>query len=114
MEILLDRLEGDAWRAIDPGLVLERSDRVRFRFRTNFDGYLYVLNQSTSGKYEQLFPRQETGQNNRIEAGKQYQVPAQAACPVSLARQGRKSSTGGESRTARGGPVVASFASFGG
>jgi hypothetical protein len=76
MEIMLDRLDGGSWRAIDPGLVLERSDRVRFRFRTNFDGYLYVLNQSTSGKYEQLFPRQETGQDNRIEAGKEYQVPA--------------------------------------
>jgi hypothetical protein len=49
---------------------------VRFRFRTNFDGYLYVTNQSTSGKYEQLFPREETGQNNRITAGKDYQVPA--------------------------------------
>lgn len=76
MEIMLDRLDGGSWHAIDPGLVLERSDRVRFRFRTNFDGYLYVLNQSTSGKYEQLFPRQETGQDNRIEAGKEYQVPA--------------------------------------
>ena len=76
MEIMLDRLDGASWRAIDPGLVLERSDRVRFRFRTNFDGYLYVLNQSTSGKYEQLFPRQETGQDNRVEAGKEYQVPA--------------------------------------
>ena len=76
MEIMLDRLDGTAWRAIDPGLVLERSDRVRFRFRTNFDGYLYVLNQSTSGKYEQLFPRQETGQDNRIQAEKEYQVPA--------------------------------------
>jgi|SRR5579871_2764622 len=76
MEILLERLEGDSWHAIDPGLVLEQSDRVRFRFRTNFDGYLYVMNQNTSGKYEQLFPREETGQDNHIVAGKQYQVPA--------------------------------------
>ena len=76
MEIMLDRLDGGAWHAIDPGLVLEHSDRVRFRFRTNFDGYLYVLNQSTSGKYEQLFPREETGQDNRVQAGKEYQVPA--------------------------------------
>ena len=51
MEIMLDRLDGSSWRPIDLGLVLERSDRVRFRFRTNFDGYLYVLNQSTSEKY---------------------------------------------------------------
>ena len=41
MEITLERLDGDAWRAVDPGLVLAQGDRVRFRYRTNFDGYLY-------------------------------------------------------------------------
>src|SRR5208283_2520891 len=76
MELMLERLDGAAWKTIDPALVLAQGDRVRFRFRTNFDGYLYVTNQSTSGKYEQLFPREETGQNNRITAGKDYQVPA--------------------------------------
>jgi len=78
MELQLDRLDGSDWHVIDPGLVLNQGDRVRFRFRTNFDGFLYVLNQSTSGKYEQLFPREETGQDNRILASKEYQVPATA------------------------------------
>jgi hypothetical protein len=76
MEIQLERLDGTAWRTIDPALVLQQGDRVRFRFRTNFAGYLYVMNQSTSGKYEQLFPREETGQDNGIAANKDYQVPA--------------------------------------
>jgi hypothetical protein len=76
MELMLERLDGTTWKAIDPALVLEHGDRVRFRFRTNFDGYLYVTNQNTSGKYEQLFPRDETGQDNRIVNGKDYQVPA--------------------------------------
>jgi len=75
MEIMLERLVGDTWRTIDPGLVLDQGDRVRFKYRTNFDGYLYVMNQSTSGKYEQLFPRDETGQDNRLVADKEYQVP---------------------------------------
>jgi hypothetical protein len=78
MELMLERLEGTAWKTIDPALVLAQGDHVRFRFRTNFDGYLYVTNQSTSGKYEQLFPREETGQDNHIVAGKDYQVPATA------------------------------------
>jgi hypothetical protein len=78
MEIMLERLDGSEWRTIDPGLVLASGDRVRFRFRSNFDGYLYVTNLGTSGKYEQLFPRQETGQNNRIAAAQEYQVPATA------------------------------------
>jgi hypothetical protein len=76
MELQLERLQGGSWHVIDPGLVLAQGDRVRFRFRTNFDGYLYVTNLSTSGKYEQLFPREETGQDNRITASKEYQVPA--------------------------------------
>jgi hypothetical protein len=76
MEIQLQRMDGDAWKLVDPGLVFEQSDRVRFRFQTNFDGYLYVMNHSTSGKYEQLFPREETGQDNKIAAGKDYTVPA--------------------------------------
>ncbi len=76
MEIVLERREAGAWHAVDPGLVLEQNDRVRFRFHTNFDGYLYVMNQSTSGTYAMLFPSQETGRENRITAGKDYLVPA--------------------------------------
>ena len=79
MEIMLERRDGGAWRSVDPGLVFAQDDRVRFRFRTNFDGYLYVMNQSTSGKYEQLFPREETGRDNRIRAGRDYLVPATQA-----------------------------------
>ncbi len=79
MEILLERLDGQTWRTIDPALVLAQGDRVRFRFRTNFDGFLYVTNQNSSGNYEQLFPRAETGQENRITGGKEYQVPATSA-----------------------------------
>jgi hypothetical protein len=76
MEITLERLNGNDWSAVDPALVLAQGDRVRFKFRTNFDGFLYVMNQSTSGKYEQLFPRLETGQQNSVTANQQYQVPA--------------------------------------
>ena len=74
--ITLQRLEAGTWKTVDPGLVLAQNDRVRFRFRANFAGYVYVLNHSTSGKYGQLFPRQETGENNRIAADQDYYVPA--------------------------------------
>ncbi len=76
MEIMLERLDGDTWRVIDPGLVLAQGDRVRFRFQTNFDGYLYVTNLNSSGQYQQLFPGPETGEQNHIAAAKEYQVPA--------------------------------------
>lgn len=79
MEITLERYELGTWHAIDPSLVLSDGDRLRFRYRTNFDGYLYVTNQTSSGKYEQLFPLQETGQDNKIANGKEYTVPATSA-----------------------------------
>jgi hypothetical protein len=76
MELTLEFKDGDAWRAVDPGLVFNTNDRVRFRMRPNFDGYLYVMSQGTSGQYGTLFPRQDTGEQNRIQAGKEYIVPA--------------------------------------
>jgi hypothetical protein len=75
IEITLERQEGKVWKAVDPSLVLASGDVVRFRFKSNFDGYLYVTNYATSGKSSLLFPRDETGRNNRIEAGKEYVIP---------------------------------------
>ena len=76
MEISVERLEQGVWKLVDPGLVFAQDDKVRFHYRANFAGYLYVVNRSTSGKIEQLFPREETGRNNRIAAGTDYTIPA--------------------------------------
>jgi len=76
IEITLERNDGGDWKVIDPGLVLAQDDRVRFRMRANFDGYLYVTNHGSSDTYQQLFPREETGQNNKIAAGREYLIPA--------------------------------------
>lgn len=76
MEITLEKRAGEAWKAVDPSLVLASGDRIRFRFRANFNGYLYVMNHGSSGDYVLLFPAEETGRENRIEAGKEYVVPA--------------------------------------
>jgi hypothetical protein len=76
MEIVLERAgTGGVWRAVDPSLVLETNDRIRFRFRTNFEGYLYVTNQGTSGRYEQLFPNAGAGTDNRVRGGQEYLLP---------------------------------------
>lgn len=76
MEITVETLEGGQWKTVDPKLVFAADDQIRFRFKANFPGYLYVMNQSTSGNYTQLFPREDTGQQNRIQTGKEYLVPA--------------------------------------
>jgi hypothetical protein len=76
LEIVLERFDASGWQKIDAGLVLNQNDRLRFRATANFDGYLYVMNQGTSGDYSRLFPREDTGQQNEVKAGKEYQVPA--------------------------------------
>lgn len=76
MEIQVELRDGAAWRLVDPSHVFSQGDRVRFRFRSNFNGYLYVMNQGTSGDYTRLFPREDTGTANRVEAGREYVVPA--------------------------------------
>lgn len=79
MKLTVERREDGSrsvWKAVDPKLVFETGDRVRFRFTPGFTGYLYVMNQSTSGNYEVLFPREDTGSANRIDAGREYIVPA--------------------------------------
>lgn len=79
MEIVLERSEAGAWKTIDPGLVLNTGDTVRFRFRATFDGYLYVINSGTGGGQSLLFPGDGTGRNNRVQAGRDYVVPATGA-----------------------------------
>ena len=76
MEVTLERYEDRGWKVIDPGLVLDKNDRVRFRFKANFSGYLYVTNQSTSSRSTLLFPRQDTGSDHRITANREYLIPA--------------------------------------
>ena len=66
LEVALERKAGEEWRTTDPGLVLQQNDEVRFRVSGNFDGYLYVMNLNTSGQYALLFPRDDTGQANKI------------------------------------------------
>lgn len=76
MEITLERQDGNLWKAVDPGFVFDKGDRVRFRFRANFDGFLYVMDHGTSGSYSLLFPGQEAGRENRIASGEEYRIPA--------------------------------------
>jgi hypothetical protein len=76
LEITLEKQTGVGWTAVDPGLVFESDDRVRFRITPNFGGFLYVMNHGTSGDYTLLFPREETGLDNKIERDQEYVVPA--------------------------------------
>lgn len=64
------------WKTVDPATIFESGAQVRFRAKTNFPGFLYVMNQGTSGAYALLFPREDTGSQNKVEPGREYVVPA--------------------------------------
>jgi hypothetical protein len=76
ISIVLEKKLGDQVQTVDPTHVFTGGDTVRFRLRPAIDGFLYVMDLNTSGKYEVLFPRPETGNDNRIAKGHDYIMPA--------------------------------------
>jgi hypothetical protein len=76
ISILLEKKSGETTQTVDPAHVFASGDTVRFRLRPQVDGYLYVMDLNTSGKYQVLFPLPETGNDNRILKGHEYLVPA--------------------------------------
>jgi len=75
VEVIVERQKDGRTERMDPSHVFDPGELVRFRFRASFNGFLYVMNHSTSGKYMLLFPKEETGTQNRIEGGREYLVP---------------------------------------
>ena len=76
MEITLEKNSGGKITAMEPGHVFEPGDLVRFRFTPDFDGSLYVMERGTSGAVALMFPKDETGLDNKVQKGKTYVIPA--------------------------------------
>lgn len=76
IKIAVDRQDAAGWKTVDSALVFASGDKLRFRVTATFSGFLYVMNHGTSGTFEVLFPRADTGVDNSIEAQKEYIVPA--------------------------------------
>jgi hypothetical protein len=78
MEIVLEQQVGKTSRVVNPQHVFKTGDRVRFRFRSSFNGYLYVTDRAASGKYLTLFPAEGAGTDNHLVRGKDYLIPSTA------------------------------------
>lgn len=77
MEITVERqVKENKIEATSPQHVFHAGDLVRFRFKPSFDGYLYVMDQSTSGKYLLLYPAKDALDANRVGRDKEYLIPA--------------------------------------
>jgi len=74
--------DNDGWKRVNAALVFDAGDKLRFRVSVNFSGYLYVMNHGTSGGYEVLFPRGDTGGDKRVEAEREYVIPPQGSFRV--------------------------------
>ncbi|MGC8550419.1 MAG: DUF4384 domain-containing protein [Acidobacteriaceae bacterium] len=61
---------------VDPRHIFKNGDIVRFVVQPSVDAYLYVVDLTTSGHYDVLFPREDTGDNNHILPGHSYLLPA--------------------------------------
>ena len=56
--------------------VFHAGDRIRFSVETNAPGYLYIVNQGSSGTWKPMFPSAEIDDgNNRIEGWRPYTMP---------------------------------------
>jgi len=76
IKLSVERQDASGWKPVDSALVFKDGDKLRFHVSASFAGYLYVMNHGSSGTYDLLFPRSDTGADNRIEAAKDYVVPA--------------------------------------
>lgn len=76
IDLILEKKEGSQVRIVDPTYVFSDGDKLRFRLKSAVKGFLYVMDQGSSGSWQQLFPRDELTQSREVIAGKDYIVPA--------------------------------------
>lgn len=76
MDLVLEKKEGASVRVVEPNYVFLTGDKLRFRLRSDVNGFLYVLDRGSSGQWRQLFPRDELTQSRRVSAGHDYLIPA--------------------------------------
>lgn len=75
IEITIEQRHGTEWMAVSAQKVFRKDDEVRFRLRSQIQGYLYVLNHESDGVKTWLYPRADTAGSNYIDADKEYLIP---------------------------------------
>src|SRR5271167_1108817 len=75
-EVVVEKQDGAKAVAMSPQHVYTSGDLIRIRFRTNSDGFLYVVNRDTKNRLTVLFPTDEAGRENQVRAGVDYIIPA--------------------------------------
>ncbi len=77
LRITLERKTPDGKiQAVSSDHVFEQGDTVHFKLQSDFDGFLYVMDQGTSGRFASVFPSMEAGSNNRVSQGQMFSIPS--------------------------------------
>jgi Domain of unknown function (DUF4384) len=76
LEITLESKQNGKVEAMATGHVFQPGDVVRLRLKSHYSGFLYVMDQGTSGRFSTVFPSTETGSDNRLKPDQVYVVPA--------------------------------------
>jgi len=73
--LLLRDAEGK-YQEASPNAIFHSGDHLRLSVMANQPGYLYVIQQGSSGNWSPIFPPPGSAQDvNRIEQGRVYQIP---------------------------------------
>jgi hypothetical protein len=77
---VLKKLDDGTYQEISPDSVFHAGDQIRLSLMSNQDGYLYVIEQGSSGRWVPLYPAGDaTGGSNKLVPGKEYIVPGSGA-----------------------------------
>ncbi|HXB73888.1 MAG TPA: DUF4384 domain-containing protein [Candidatus Acidoferrales bacterium] len=72
------RVAGSSTVEAAPDTVFHAGDRIQLKVEANNPGYLYIINQGSSGTWKPIFPSSEVENgNNRVESLHAYTLPSE-------------------------------------
>lgn len=77
---VLKQLDDGTYQEISPDTVFHAGDKIRLSLMSNQEGFLYVIEQGSSGKWVPLYPAADSApESNKLVPGKEYVVPGSGA-----------------------------------
>lgn len=77
---VLKKLDDGTYQEISPDSVFHAGDQIRLSLMSNQEGFLYVIEQGSSGRWVPLYPGGAASANsNKLAPGKDYIVPGTGA-----------------------------------
>jgi hypothetical protein len=78
LDISLEQQIGGQVQSVAPKHIFDSGDIIRIRVTSEYDGFLYVMDQGTSGRFSTVFPSVTAGSDNQVHRGQSYLIPSTA------------------------------------